>query len=420
MSAIAIRTRGITMLLGLIGVACLVGFAGISEAQKRRSPITAPPSFPGKRPMPRSSDPGQYYLELAQVHQRYQHDEDAAKCYAKAIEVAKSGRIKVQILTAWSSSLMRQKKPADAQAKLEQALSIAGDKRDKCRIALSLARLLEEQGKTDDAAKQYEFVMSNTDQPWQRESAQSQLFAAYQKAGKLDTIAKKYEDALAKNPNDELALRALLSIHSRIKPDMEAARRVCSQLAAIKQDDPDVMNQLAGLHLRANDVKSAVAIYRKLAEKHPAQKTRYYERISSAYLRTDDKDKALEWAEKIVKADDKNPQAWSRFAEICMRAEQTGKALEALKKAGDLARSGQQKEMIQLRLADAYRSMKRDDDAINIYKELSENCKSAHIRRRAKRQLFDLYEQKGMLDKVDFDKPGKPAPKKPVPKKPAE
>ena len=396
----SLAARIVLMVLGLAVAECQV------VAQRRPDTVGAPRRSPAVGHKSMMDDPGQYHFELAQVHQRYGKFDEAQQCYTRGIEVAKSPQLKVRILSAWGHWLAKTKKPDEARAKFEQALAVAENERTKCQIALSLARALEQAGKIDEAAKHYEYVASHAETPWLRESAQNQLFSAYRKAGKLDEMVKRYQDALAADPKDEAAMRALLAIHSRIKPDTGKALAVCEQLSALKPDDAAVLTKLADLHLRARQTDKAIAIYEKLAEQQPAQKSRYYERISHAYLTTKDKEKAVQWAEKIVQSDSKSAHAWSRFAEVCLRADQPQKAVAAFQQAVSVARSDSQREMYQLSLGDAYRKANRDQDAIAIYEKLGKESKSPHIRRRVKRQLFDLYEQKGMLDKVKFERGG--------------
>ena len=54
---------------------------------------TPAPSAPAPRPdaqQPSGSEPGQYWYDQAQLQQRYGMTDEAEKCYAKAIEAAKT------------------------------------------------------------------------------------------------------------------------------------------------------------------------------------------------------------------------------------------------------------------------------------------------------------------------------------------
>ena len=366
---------------------------------------TPAPSAPAPRPdaqQPSGVEPGQYWYDQAQLHQRYGMTDEAEKCYAKAIETAKGPQIKVQVFTSWGGLLESQKKLTDAADKYSQGLALAQDAPTQWRLGQSLAQALENTGKTDEASAQYQALMKTAQQPGQREWARDRLIDLYRRLQKTDELIRIFEDLAASDPQDSLSLQALVWIYRDWKQDLPAARAVAVKLLAIKGDDAQVILQLADIEVRLKNTEQAIALYEKLGGSQPAQRATCYERISNAYFSSDQKDKGFEWAEKAAKVEPQNAMSWMRFGDTCCNYGQAPKSLPAYAKADSLAQSEGEHDTIKLHLANAYRSLKRDDEAIAFYKELAAKPKSP-MHEQAKRELFELYSQRGLLDKVKID-----------------
>lgn len=374
--------------IALYAVLCLASWLSAAPGPGAGAPPAA------ATPTSALQDPSQYWLDLAQVHQRYDMAEEAEKCYAAAFSVAKSSPSRVQVLSAWGEWLARRGDVNGGQAKLEQALTLVEDKRTRCRVALSLARALEQGGKLDEAGKQYESVMVTAEDPWQRDAAQSQLFAAHQRAGTLDVVIKRYEDALAANPKDETALRALHAVYARFKPDAAADLAITTRLVEVNPKDTQLLQQLAEMHLRARDADKAAALYARLIEAEPAQRSRYIERICNAFLAADQKDKAVEWAQRLAEGESHNPQSWVRYADVCLRAGENAKALAAFDKALATAPSEAEKDMLRLRMAEALRTTNQPEQALAIYRDLAERSKLSNVAGRARRMVQEMTESR--------------------------
>jgi tetratricopeptide (TPR) repeat protein len=366
---------------------------------------TPAPSAPAPRPdaqQPSGSEPGQYWYDQAQLQQRYGMTDEAEKCYAKAIEAAKGPQIKVQVFTSWGDLLQSQKKPADAADKFSQGLALAQDPPTRWRLGQSLAQVLENSGKTDEASVQYQALLKTAQQPGQREWARDRLMDLYRRLQKTDDLIRIFQDLAASDPQDTVALQALVWIYRDWKQDLQAARAEAVKLLAIKSDDAQAILQLADIEVRLKNTDQAIALYEKLGGSQPAQRATCYERISNAYFFSDQKEKGFEWAEKAAKVEPQNAMSWMRYGEICCNYGEAPKSLPAYAKADALAQTEGDHDMIKLHLANAYRSLKRDEEAIAFYKELAAKPKSP-MREQAKRELFELYSQRGLLDKVKID-----------------
>lgn len=388
---------------------CIVAMGWASLALGQMPPGRVTLGRPGGmgRMKPAESDPGQYHYDLAKVHERYGKKDAAGAAYAKAAETTKDPAVKARILTAWGEWLVRNGRSAEGVKRMREAFDLTKDNRTKCRQALSLARALEKAKKSDEAASLYEYVMENAQDKWLKSQAQRQYFHAYKRAGKLKELVKRYKDRLVKNARDEAALQALFYINTRLESNTKEAMKYGQMLTKLKPNDTQVMRQMADLYLRARDVDKAVATFEFLAKAEPKQATYYYGRVVDAYLMVKQTDKALKWAKELLDKDKKSSYAWSRLASTYMRAGKNEEAIGAYKKAVELAKAGHERESHMLQLAGMYTRLNKDHDAILLYGKLAETAKSQYVKKRAKRELFTLYERKGLLDKVKFGTPAK-------------
>lgn len=366
-----------------------------------RRPGTMPPRTP------KTTDPGQYHYDLAKVHERYGKKEATGAAYAKASEMAKNPTLKSRILAEWGQWLVKNGKSEEGVKRMREAFEATKDNRAKCRQALSLARALEKARKPEEAATLYEYVMANAEDKWLKSQAQRQYFSAYKRAGKLKELVKRYTDRLVKNPKDEAALQALFYINTRLVSKPKEAMKYGEQLAKLKPGDTQVTRQLADLYLRSGASDKAVSLFEFLAKADPKQSRYYYGRIVDAYLKKKQNDKALEWAKRLLEQDKKSSYAWSRLGSTYMRAGKNAEAVDAMKEAVKVAKTDYERESHMLQLAGVYTRLKKDHDAILLYGKLAETAKSQFVKKRAKRELFMLYERKGLLDKVQFKTPAK-------------
>jgi tetratricopeptide (TPR) repeat protein len=389
--------RALTLAALLLGAA-----APVLAAQA--PPVPAAP----EAQQPTGGEPGQYWYEQAQLHQRYGMSDEAEKCYAKAIEAAAGPQIKVQAFTSWGDLLENRKKSADAAEKFRQALALAQDAPVKWRLGQSLARSLDNAGKPDEASEQYQVLMKTAQQPGQREWVRDRMFDLYRRLDKTEELIRAFESMASDDPQNSVVLQALVWIYRDWKSNLTAARAAAIKLMAVKGDDAQVILQLADIEVRLKNTEQAIRLYEKLGGSQPAQRATCYDRISNAYFSINQNEQGLEWSEKAAKIEPQAEVYWLRFGDICCNHGQAPKALAAYARADTLAQSEDEHDTVKLHLANAYRSLKRDAEAIAFYKELSAKPKSP-VREQAKRELFELYSQRGLLDKVRIDVPEQPS-----------
>ena len=371
-----------------VAIVCLLALSGSATHvyAAEDTPVAAPSAGDSQS----ERDLARYYFDLARVHA-------AHGFYDKAIEALYNAEIQPcdpafqRVISERKAQLLaKMGKSEAAVAQYEKAIKSATSKERRKELSLALAELQMKMDNPGSAAETYRTVASGATEPWLRHRATRSRLAALEKTDALDETIQKNEELLAQDPQNLEALNVLLIVYSELRPDIPKALSLCKRLLEKAPDDSYLLARLAELYVKGEQLGDAAEIYAQLIEKEPHQKQEYYSRIIAAYLEADDKDKAVEWAAKARTAGGDDAAAWSRYGQICIQAERPDEGLKALKKAVEVAGGARDREFAQLRLAQAYEQLDKNDEALKIYKELSKKAKLPAVRRLAASQVRRL------------------------------
>lgn len=131
----------------------------------------------------------------------------------------------------------------------------------------------------------------------------------------------------------------------------------------------------------------------------------YVGRISQLYGVLGNQDKRREWLAKL-RADENNWQQQLELAAIHQQLERFERAEECYKRAIDLtAEEPANGAIAQIRYATMLHARERGEEARVLAHEVNLNeAASDDVRRAARRLLFEIYDARGELDKLDFTK----------------
>ena len=153
--------------------------------------------------------------------------------------------------------------------------------------------------------------------------------------------------------------------------------------------------------------KRALAIYEKLLQEKmvggkaaDAKLVNFYiSRIAVLYQVLGDNANRLKYLGMLI-ADENSASEQMELAKIHAGLKNIEKAEAAFKKALDLTKDDlKNNATVKVEYARALRDAKRDDEALSMInnKEISEETRKA-----ARRLMFEIYEARGELDKIDF------------------
>jgi tetratricopeptide (TPR) repeat protein len=360
-----------------------------------------------------------YHAELARVHARYGHHEDAAAEYRKAIE-AEEDPDRKSIYRLELANGLCETGQTDEALKIATGLIEGATGRQAVQAQLLIAEIYERKDQVDEAIAAYEKVVAAAESEFQRRSAQSRLLNLLAKSDRLDEVIARYETRLQEDPKDETARRQLIEIYTRYKPEAKKAIALLEKAAEAQPGDADLQRRLAMAYQNAGQPDKAINVYETLAAADPDRKAYYYERAASIEARRENPEAALLWAERIVKEGEQSASAYARYASVCEQIGRHKEALEAYAMAARKSGNAQLRDHYRLRAASCARMGKLPKKAEALLRQLSEHGESASIRAQAKRQLFELLEQQDRLDEIRFPG-GEPAGgAEDAPKAPAE
>ncbi len=337
---------------------------------------------------PLENGPGeerQEYFTKGRLLQRQGQFERALQYYQKSAESAASPALRSAAILSQAELLFRQRRHAEAIDVLQGAVAILEDDA-RVRALILKGRCLSQQQRHEEAAACFEEVVRSGTEKARVDMAQELLFRAHQAAGTLDDVIEARNRTLEERPDDERALRELLAVYTRARPNTEKAIEVAQRLLELQPDDIALLHLLADVALSAQDGKTAVAACERLLELDSANSRMLWERLLSAYTMMGESDKALKCARKLFEGQEPTTSTLSAFAGICARIGKNEEAIEALKQGVGLA-AAEERDAAQLALAGLYQRTGELTQAIAVYQHLSENARSTQTKDRASRLL---------------------------------
>lgn len=193
---------------------------------------------------------------------------------------------------------------------------------------------------------------------------------------------------------------------------------IVQQLRQTNTEDAENWIGLADALVKANEkqkaeqaYKRALAIYEKLLQEKmvagqvsdPKLANFYISRIAVLYQVLGDNASRMKYLGMLV-ADEKNASEQLELAKIHAGLKNNEKAEAAFKKALDLTKdNAKDNATIKVEYARALRDFKREDEALAQIKDLVNNKDIGdEARKAARRLMFEIYEARGELEKIDF------------------
>lgn len=224
----------------------------------------------------------------------------------------------------------------------------------------------------------------------------------------------------AKYPHQLIA--ALAKVYLQYGVVDEALRlydlAIVQQLRQTNTEDAENWIGLADALVKANEkakaeqaYRRALAIYEKLLQEkmvngrasEPKLVNFYISRIAVLYQVLGDNANRMKYLGMLI-ADENNASEQLELAKIHAGLKNIEKAEAAFKRALDLTKDdAKNNATVRVEYARALRDAKRDEDALAQIKDLVNN-KDIHedTRKAARRLMFEIYEARGELDKIDF------------------
>ena len=176
----------------------------------------------GMLPVARASDSkllygipnSKYYLELAKVHQRYGHFDEAIEMYEKAIEAETDESEKNKLKIGLGRSYLLANRAEDAEKTILEALEAERDIEKKADYYLNLGEVYETLNRSDKAIEAYEFVLGNCTDNILNHTARQKLTKLLKSNGTLKEYVSLLEKKLEEDPEDIMVMECLARAYS--------------------------------------------------------------------------------------------------------------------------------------------------------------------------------------------------------------
>jgi tetratricopeptide (TPR) repeat protein len=262
-------------------------------------------------PQAAPAQPSEYYAALARVNVTYRHYALAEKLQQKAIDVAKSNRIKERLSFELFDIYCRARWWKKAAEAIERTIGFV-DKHNRPqqrRYRLDRARVLAEAGRTADHIKELERVARMSDTDDEREHALRLLHSALEKLAKLDGKIEEYEAAVKANPKDAVTLELLATVYygTGLLNLPGKAIRAYERLIELTPNHVGRNEKLARLYAETEEYDKSVARYERLIALNPRRFRNYLFAGIAVRLKEGEKEKAVAWAKQIGKTRPNEP-----------------------------------------------------------------------------------------------------------------
>ena len=357
----------------------------------------------GLLPVARASDSkllygipnSKYYLELAKVHQRYGHFDEAIEMYGKAIVTETDDSEKNKLKIGLGRAYLHANRAEDAEKTILEAVETERDTEKKAEYYLYLAEVYETLNRVDKAIEAYEFVLGNCTDNINIHTARQKLTKLLKGNGTLKEYVSLLEKKLEEDPEDIMVMECLARAYSINETNNEKILPLYEKLFDAKPDDRQISSDLIRLFRQSGQYEKAVEVHLKLMESDPdSPKKIYYERISDLYLESGNPEEALIWDERSLAEDPDNAYTCLRVAERYAELKKEDKALEMYISAIAKTQREGDKELISLELVDFYIDLEDLEKAKNLATEVLNSSNDPQIKRELQTRIALIDERK--------------------------
>lgn len=360
--------------------------------------------------------PAVFYRDLAQVYLNHHDFDMAARLYRRSIELTADAEEKARGWHELAQALRVGGKPDQALDALGNAAEFCEDPIQKVRNHFLLGQVAEDLGQLDRAREAYKYVYQHAEKDYERKRAQNRLTAIIGKSEDVDGEISRLRAAVAGDPDDLVSTR-ILAETLRHRKDPEAALPLYERLRSAEPGDRETLQALGDLYRTTGRYREAVDLYQNMSDSFPSDRSYCLERISFVYASWGHKDKAAEYAGKIVEEGRGNLGAYIRAAQRYVEIGYYDQAEQVYAQAVALAGSPREKEDLQLQLAQVLRQADRLEAAAEVYRQIMRETRDE--RKKAQAQQFlrsvevRIRGRDGRDREQDREEQGQPGPGQP-------
>lgn len=274
-------------------------------AETAASRATVPPTDDGVRMPQESSDlPTDNSDLLAQNQpQKKKKKKQAATPAEPAPVVGDDKYASAEEAFRVGTAFLAARETSRSQEPLEAALRMARDDDYKLKVYRALVPVYTTVDDWKLKATALEFIIAHAERAPERSLARTELLGFLRQRGKTAEAAKRYEEKLKENPDDVGTLYILCEFYGRLVDDPQRSVVMLERLARIQQAEGDGLSiadaaDLAAQYVKAKKYTQGAELFEKTAGRDESLAAWHYKEAAAAWLKGNDKPKALAAAKK--------------------------------------------------------------------------------------------------------------------------
>ena len=350
-----------------------------------------------------------FKLDLARVYRQYHKYEEATKLFKEALKGAPADERKGRILNEFGDLLQEEGKRAEALAAFEQALPLLKNPYERTALYEKIANISQEAGKKEKAIAVLKKMIHESQEPWQRTMARQRLFQIYAEEKRLDAEIEKLQAQLEKHPDDAETLQTLAEVFRDVKFDIDQSTKYYERPAKVKKDDRDVLQRLSECYEQGQKFDKAIALVKRMLEKYPMEKQAWYERLIMLHQQAGQKEKAIEWAEKLAAVMPNDVYAQQRLIDVYLDAGKLEKARKRYEKLLGQQMEAYMKDQVHLHFAYALDRTGHRKEAGRIFTIVANDGSSSEVRTQARNELERFKKEAQSVGPPATNAPASPA-----------
>ncbi len=232
-----------------------------------------------------------------------------------------------------------------ARKPLEAALKMATTVDQKLKVNDALIQCYRQQSDTSKMNRVVEYVLTHSASDGRKSRITRSYLSYLHQRGKTKAAVEDHEKRLKKDANGVLSLYLLSEIYTRTQPNPQRAVQLLDRLAKLQPDkkgkkvNVSQTAKLAMQYVRAKEYQKGAELYEKIAPLDQALAGYHYKEAAGAWMRVDNKKKALRAARNAVKSGPDNRSEiltyfWNRnLGDVFLQAGEAKEAIPLLETA---------------------------------------------------------------------------------------
>jgi len=312
-----------------------------------------------------------YWAELAEVHLRHDHPDEAIPLLRRAIGESEDEQLRLRWQIWLASALMKSGKEGEGVSILEMLIETE-DAAIQMQATHRLAEFFMFGGEMQEAIELYEKVALRAPGKFQRGIAQRKLAELAKSLPDQIILLERYEAMLRDDPENRELQELLFALNKSLGLPGRAVE-IARQLHIDAPADQELWMKYADMVFVAGLLDEATDEYEKMIETAPALRQRACEQMARIALKREKPERAAEWAAKSTEHLPDNHYTQLHLGKFYASLGLLSNAEAELRRASASAKSDSRRATAALELAGVLIRLSKNEEALVLLEPLAKD-----------------------------------------------